>query len=69
MPVGQLIAVAATYDFVHLSRDGVRSNDRGPDFAPKACESLSAIIGRDEISTQPGLSSVQAAAEIAMKAG
>jgi hypothetical protein len=69
MPVGQLIAVAATYDFVRLSRAGVRSNDHGPDFAPKACKSLSAIIGHDEISTQRGLSSVQAGAEIDMRAG
>jgi hypothetical protein len=65
----QLIAVADTYDFVDLPRVGVRSNDRGPDFAPKACESISAIIGHDEISTQRGLSSVPAAAEIAMRAG
>ena len=64
MPLGQLIAVAATYNFVRLPRAGVQSN-----FAPKACESLSAIIGHDEISTQRGLSSVQAAAEIAMRAG
>lgn len=68
MPVVQLIAVAATYNFVRLPRAGARSNDRGPHFAPKACECLSAFIGHDEISTQRGLSSVQAAAEIAMRA-
>ena len=56
MPVGQLIAVAATYNFVRLSLAGVRNNDRGLDFAPKACESLSTIIGHNEICTQRGLS-------------
>ena len=69
MPVGQLIAVAATYNFVRLSLVGERNNDRGPAFAPKACESLSPVIGHNEICTQRRLSSMQAAAAIAMRAG
>ena len=61
MPVSQLIAVAATCNFLRLPRAGVRSKDRGLDFAP--------IMGHDEISTQRGSSSVQAAGEIAVRAG
>jgi hypothetical protein len=78
--VGPLIAVFATYKFVRPPRARVRSNDAVFAFAAFAPASqnprslsqnagkLSAIIGRDEICTQRGLSSMQAAAAIAMTA-
>ena len=79
--MGPLIAVFATYKFVRLPRARVRSNDAVfafAAFAPVASQNprslsqnagkLSAIIGRDEICTQRGLSSMQAAAAIAMTA-
>jgi hypothetical protein len=84
MPVGQLIGVIATiYNFMHLPRAGMRSNDGV--FASavlrrwhsKASQrsllrnerKLSAIIGRDEIRTQRVLCSMQPAAAIALTAG
>jgi hypothetical protein len=79
--VGPLIAVFATYKFVRLPRARVRSNGAVfafAVFAPVASQDPrsisqnagkpSAIIGRDEICTQRGLSSIQAAAAIAMTA-
>jgi hypothetical protein len=82
--VGQLIGVIATiYNFVRLPRAGVRSNDgefasadlhpwyskAGPRSLLRGERKLSAIIGRDEICKQHGLSSLQTAAAIAMTAG
>ena len=79
--MGALITFFATYKFVRLPRARVRSNDAVfvfAVFAPVAfqdsrslsqnADKLSAIIGRDEICTQRGLSSMQAAAAIAMTA-
>ncbi|MGC1825628.1 MAG: hypothetical protein WA723_08320 [Pseudolabrys sp.] len=81
--MGQLIGVIATiYNFVRLPRAGVRSNDgefasadlhpwhskAGPRSLLRSERKLSAI-GRDEICRQHGLSSMQAAAAIAMTAG
>ena len=79
--MGQLIGVIATiYIFVHLPRAGVRSNDgvfasavlhrRHSKAGQRSLlRSSPHIIGRDEIRTQRGLSSMQAAAAIAMTAG
>jgi hypothetical protein len=82
--VGQLIAViATTYNFVRLPHAGMRSNDgvfasavlhqlhpkAGPRSFSQNERKLSAIIDRDEIRTQRGLSSIQAVAAIAMTAG
>ena len=82
--MGQLIGVIATiYNFVRLPRAGVRSNDgefasadlhpghskAGPRSLLRSERKLFAIIGRDEICKQHGLSSMQAAAAIAMTAG
>jgi hypothetical protein len=82
--VGQLIGVIATiYNFAHLPHAGMRSNDG--EFASAVLHpwhskadshsllqnerKLSAIIGRDEICTQRGLSSMQPTAAIALTAG
>ena len=82
--MGQLIGVIATiYNFVRLPRAGMRSNDgvfasavlhpwhskASPRSLLRNERKLSAIIGRDEIRTQRGLSSMQAAAAIEMTAG
>ena len=80
--MGQLIGVIATiYNFVRMpacgamtanSRQrictrGIRKPARVRSY--RASASSSAIIGRDEICKQHGLSSMQAAAAIAMTAG
>jgi hypothetical protein len=80
MPVGQLIGV---YNFMHLPRAGMRSNDgvfasavlrrwhskASPRSLLRNERKLSAIIGRDEIRTRRLLCSMQPAAAIALTAG
>ena len=82
--MGQLIGVIATlYNFMHLPRAGMRSNDgvfasavlrrwhskASPRSLLRNERKLSAIIGRDEIRTQRVLCSLQPAAAIALIAG